>query len=103
MSAVLLDALIVALIVVPIFPLATVAVLVWCAGWRPNSPSLAERTLLAFRDATVAIVVAALAANRVFGWDWPREIVLLLTASILLLVSLPSAYWLHLYWRGEFR
>ena len=103
MSALLTDILVVALIVVPIFPVATVAVLIWRAGWRPDSPSLAERTLLAFRDATVAVVVAGLAANRVFGWDWDRAVVLLLTASILLLISLPSAYWLHLYARGEFR
>ena len=103
MSEALIDILIVALIVVPIFPLSTVAVLAWHTPWRAGSPSLSERTLLAVRDASVAVVVAALAANRVFGWEWDRAVVLLLTTTILLLVSLPSAYWLLLYSRGGFR
>lgn len=97
------DVLIFLLIVVPIFPIATFAVLAWHTPWRAGSPSLSERTLLAFRDASVGVVVAVLACNRVFGWGFQRDTVLMLIASLLLLISLPSAYWLLLYARGAFR
>ena len=97
------DVLIVLLIVVPIFPIATFAVLAWHTPWRAGSPSLSERTLLAFRDAAVGVVVAVLAANRTFDWGFERDTVLMLIASVLMLISLPSAYWLALYFRGAFR
>lgn len=97
------DVLIVLLMIVPIFPVATAGILLWHRSWRHGSPSLSERTMLALRDSTVGVVVALLAANRVFMWNFPREAVLMATAVVLLLVSLPSAYWLWLFMRGSFR
>ena len=91
------------LIIVPAFPLAATVIFVGHRFWRVSSPSLRERAAIAIRDALVASMAAAIALNIVFGWDWPAIVRLILLAGGMVLVSLPSAWWLFLYARGAFR
>lgn len=97
-----IDWMVLMLIVAPAFPALTALILL--GHWnRLESPSLHERTVLAIRDWGVASIAAALAFDRLGfdivpdGWSLP------LLAVAMLLVSLPSAYWLWLYYRGRFR
>jgi hypothetical protein len=97
-----IDWLVVLLIVVPAFPALTALILL--RHWNQlHSPSLHERTLLAIRDWAVGSIAAALALSRLGFITLPREWSLPLLAIAMLLVSLPSAYWLALYYRGKFR
>lgn len=98
-----IDWMIVLLVVAPAFPALTALILV--RHWhRIESPSLHERTLLAVRDWAVASIAAALALSRLgFVFDLPPGSAIPMLAVALLLVSLPSAYWLWLYFRGSFR
>lgn len=96
------DWMVALLIVVPAFPALTALILL--RHWnRLDSPSLHERTLLALRDWGVASIAAALALSRLGFIHLPQELSLPLLAIAMLLVSLPSAYWLWLYYRGRFR
>lgn len=99
----LVDVEILLLIVVPALPALASLILVWKGGWRDTSPSLRERTLLALRDWLVASAVASIALSRLLSWGWPTDVTLVVLATALLLVSLPSAYWLWLYFTGRFR
>lgn len=97
----MLDVLTWLLLLVPIFPLLALVIL--AGHWSVPSPSLHERTLLAGRDWVVASIAGVLALARL-GWiTLPPGTPLLLIAVAMLLVSIPSAYWLLLYWRGAFR
>ena len=97
-----IDWLVVMLIVAPAFPTLTAVILL--RHWNTTeSPSLHERTLLAIRDSLVAGIAAALAMSRLGFIDLPNGSALPMLAIAMLLVSLPSAYWLWLYWRGRFR
>lgn len=91
------------LIVVPILPFSAAAVFVWSRFWRYTSPSLRERAIIAIRDWIVASAVAAVALNLVLNLGWPGEVRALLLAGAMILVSVPSAYWLTLYFGGRFR
>lgn len=91
------------LVVVPALPALTALILITRGGLREHSPSLRERTVLAIRDWLIASDVALLALNNLLGWGWPTVLALLMLLSGLLLISLPSAYWLWLYYRGSFR
>lgn len=90
------------LIVMPAFPILTTIILIRYAR-RAESPSLRERTLLAVRDSLVAISAAVLAMQRLGIIELPEGVPVLMLATLMLLVSLPSAYWLWLYFRGGFR
>lgn len=90
-----------ALVVVPILPLMASIVLV--RHWGSASVSLHERTMLALRDTLIASIAAAISVNRLMNLGWDGQTVLVLLAFSLILVSLPSAYWLFLYFRGAFR
>jgi hypothetical protein len=78
-------------------------VLIYRRAWRMRSPSLNERMVLGARDFLVASIAARLALSRLGYWAIEGESALLLLATALLLVSLPSIYWLWLYFRGRFR
>ena len=94
--------MVVLLVVVPAFPALTALILL--RHWHQlESPSLHERTLLAIRDWAVASIAAALALSRLGFIELPNGIGLPLLAIAMLLVSVPSAYWLWLYFRGQFR
>lgn len=96
------DWMVVLLVVVPAFPALTALILL--RHWhRLDSPSLHERSLLAIRDWAVASIAATLALARLGIIGLPNDTALPLLATAMLLVSLPSAYWLHLYFRGRFR
>lgn len=96
------DWMVVMLIVAPAFPTLTAMILL--RHWnQTESPSLHERTLLAVRDSGVATIAAVLALSRLGIIDLPREWPLPLLVIAMLLVSLPSSYWLWLYYRGHFR
>lgn len=97
----LVDVETVLLIVTPAFP--ALAALLLLRHWRTDSPSLHERTILAVRDWLVASIAALLALSRLGLIELPRGVTLPLLATAMLLVSLPSAYWLWLYFRGRFR
>jgi hypothetical protein len=97
------EVMVLLLVVVPALPALLVIILVHHHAWRSGSPSLRERALLAFRDWIVASMAATMALNRLFGWGLPNETIILLLTLALLLVSLPSAFWLWMYWRGAFR
>ena len=97
-----IDWMVILLVVVPAFPALTALILL--RHWhRLDSPSLHERTLLAIRDWAVASIAAALAMSRLGFIHLPNGSALPMLAIAMLLVSLPSAYWLSLYWRGRFR
>lgn len=89
------------LIILPAIPFATVWVLV--RHVRSDSPSLAERSLVAVRDWLVSSMAGMLALNRIFGWGWSVQLVVLILGTAMVLVSLPSAWWLWQYHRGAFR
>lgn len=97
----LFDIQVVLLLIVPVLPAAAALLLV--TTWTHKSVALRERTLLALRDWIVASLAALLALNRILHWQWPSEFALSVLAFALLLVSLPSAWWLYLFWRGRFR
>jgi hypothetical protein len=98
----LVDWIVVLLVVVPAFPALTALILL--RHWnRLDSPSLHERTLLAIRDWAVASIAASLALARLGFIHLPNGTALPMLAIAMLLVSLPSAYWLFLYFRGRFR
>ena len=98
----LVDWMVVLLLVAPAFPSLTALILL--RHWhRFESPSLHERTLLAIRDWAVASIASALAMARLGFISLPHGTALPLLAAAMLLVSLPSAYWLWLYFRGRFR
>lgn len=99
----IVDVEIALLVVVPALPALASLILLAKGGLRDQSPSLRERTLLALRDWLVASDVALIALARLLDWSVPRELLLLMLASGLLLISLPSAWWLFLYYRGAFR
>jgi hypothetical protein len=102
--SVVVELMIVLLVVVPAFPALLLAILIHRRVWRSDSPSLRERTLLAFRDWLVASIAATLALRSLGMIELvPRSATLPLLAIAMLLVSLPSAYWLWLYFRGAFR
>lgn len=90
-----------ALVIVPAIPALAAWILV--RHLRSDSPSLAERALVAIRDWLVASLVAIVALNRIFEWHLPSLVVVLLLGGGMLLVSLPSAWWLYMYQRGAFR
>ena len=91
----------IALLIVPLLPL--VAVVILARYWRSGSTSLTERTVLAGRDLLVSSFVAALAADDLFDWNWQAQWLGLMFGLMLLLIALPSAVWLGLYWRGAFQ
>lgn len=98
----LVDWLVVLLVVVPAFP--GLAAIILVRHWHgTDSPSLHERTLLAVRDWAVASIAAILALARMGFLSLPDGVPILMLAIAMLLVSLPSLYWLSLYWRGKFR
>jgi hypothetical protein len=101
--SVVIELMVLLLVVVPAFPAVLLAILIHRHAWSSSSPSLRERTLLAVRDWLVASIAATLALNRLLGWSLPLPLVLMLLAVAMLLVSLPSAWWLWLYFRGAFR
>lgn len=89
------------LIVAPTFPALASIILV--RHWSVASTSLHERALLAVRDWVVASIAALLALTRLGFVTLPNGSAVGLLIVAMLLVSLPSAYWLYLYWRGSFR
>lgn len=99
----LTDWLVVLLIVAPLFPALLVGVLVYRRVWTFRSPSLRERALLGLRDWLVATIAALLALSRLHIIDLSRDLSIPLLAIAMLLVSIPSLYWLFLYFRGGFR
>lgn len=99
----LTDWIVLMLLIAPILPVTASAIFVRHTPWRTSSPSLMERALIAGRDALVALLAAGMALNRILMWDWPPPVVVMLLGFALLLVSLPSAWWLALYFRGAFR
>lgn len=91
------------LVVVPAFPALASLILLTKGGYRDTSPSLRERTLMAVRDWLIASAIAYLALTRIMGWNISRDLFLVILATALLLISLPSIWWLWLYYRGAFR
>ncbi len=96
----LLDGMLLLLVIVPIFPAVASVILV--RHWHTDSPSLRERTVLAIRDWLVASIAAFLALARFDILEPPDGWALPLLAISLLLVGLPSVYWLWLFWSGHF-
>lgn len=88
------------LVVVPVFPILTSVLL--AQHWKTDSVTLHERTIVAVRDAGVAAIVALLALRYLIGWDWPPGLTIALFYVALLMVSVPSTYWLWLYFFGHF-
>lgn len=95
------DIEVVILAVVWVLPLIASVVLV--RHWSSQSVSLHERTILALRDLLVATLAGAIAVNRILDLGWDGQLVIALLGIALILVSLPSGYWLLLYFRGAFR
>jgi hypothetical protein len=96
-----IDWLAVVLIVAPVLPLTAAFLLL--RHWPERSPALHERAILAVRDWVVASLAAILGMSRLDLIALPNGSALILIAVAMLLVSLPSAYWLILYYRGAFR
>jgi hypothetical protein len=89
------------LLVAPLLPLV-VAVLFAPDFWSRNIP-LRERAGLAFRDFGLALFVAFLAASYLFHWDVNPVLVFSLTVVAYLSISVPSAVWLWLFFKGHYR
>lgn len=89
-----------ALVIVPILPAAASIVLV--RNWRTDSVVLHERTVIAFRDWGAASLAALLALEHLLSWGWPTWLWIATMYTILILASLPSAWWLYLYLSGNF-
>lgn len=90
-----------ALVVLPVFPLAAAGLL--GRHYRENSTSLRERAVLAVRDWIVSSIAAVLALSRLEIIELPTGSAVPMLIVAMLLVSLPSVWWLFLYFRGAFR
>jgi len=90
-----------ALVVLPIAPLAAVWIL--SRHFKESSTSLRERAVLAIRDFIVASIAATLALSRLEFITLPTGTAVPMLIFAMLLVSLPSVWWLALYFRGSFR
>lgn len=89
-----------ALVIVPILPaLASIALV---RHWKEDSVTLHERTIIAFRDWGVGSIAALLSLETLFDWNWPTLLWVMTLYIGLLLMSIPSAYWLYLYLTGHF-
>jgi hypothetical protein len=95
------DWLAVVLIAAPILPLTAAFLLL--RHWPERSTALHERAILAIRDWVVASLAAILAMARLDFFTLPNGTALVLIAVAMLLVSIPSAYWVFLYATGRFR
>lgn len=95
------DAAVGALVVLPVFPLAAAWIL--SRHYRENSPSLRERAVLAIRDWVVSSIAAVLALSRLEVIELPPGSPIPMLIVAMMLVSLPSVWWLFLYFRGAFR
>lgn len=79
------------------------ATLILMRHWRIQSMSLRERAVIAVRDWVSASIIAILALRLQLDWQWPQGLSTVLLLCVVVLYSIPSAYWLYLYWRGAFR
>lgn len=98
-----IDIEVILLVIVPAFPATALGIMLWRRAWFTDSPSLRERTLIAARDWVVASIAATLALSRLGLIAIPNGSALPLLLTAMLLVSVPSAWWLWLYSRGRFR
>lgn len=101
MSEPLVSVVAVILLLAPLLPFVAFLVLVQHLASGPLS--LRERAGLALRDLLVSSFIAFLAANRLFSLGYSGDLLGLLFAVALLLVSLPSGVWLWLFYTGRFR
>lgn len=97
----MIDVLAWMLVFAPIVPAVTAWMLL--RHIRSESPSLAERALVAVRDWLVSSLCAVVALNRLREWGLPSGLMIGMLAGAMLLVSLPSAWWVYQYQRGRFR
>jgi hypothetical protein len=95
----MIEALAWALLIVPLLPLGALYVL--RHHWHTPSLLLRLRLWTTVRDAALGLFIALLAANRLFGWGLSGPGLAIPFAIGMLLVSLPSGWWLVLYWRGS--
>lgn len=64
--------------------------------------ALNERAFVATIQSASAFLLAALGANRIFGWNFSDEVALIAISAALLLQAVPSIVWLYLFLRHKF-
>jgi hypothetical protein len=64
--------------------------------------ALNERGLVALVATVKGAALASLGGNRIFGWGWNDEIVVLILAGALAVGVLPSVIWLWMYFTNRF-
>jgi hypothetical protein len=98
------NVLIVALIVIPIVSWATAIILIRLAIQKPYITSLTERAISGVLKAVGSTGVAFIALNTLQHWiDVPRPWGIGILAICLLILEIPAAVWLSLYYTSRFR
>jgi hypothetical protein len=83
-----------------LLPLLTAAVLIRHVNAR--SVALRERARLSIILAALDVIVMLLVLNRLLGWGWSAEWLVIPFGISLVLVDLASGAWLYQYVRGRF-
>jgi hypothetical protein len=97
------DLLIIALVLLPPFDWAVALILGWLTVRYPDILTLKERAITAWIIAIVSTVAALLAWARLGNVTIANDAAILLLAIALILVSVPSVFWLMLLLTGRFR
>ncbi len=64
--------------------------------------ALNERAFVALSQAISGVTLAALGVNRLLGFHWSVELVLVLLSTALIIQALPGFIWVMLYLFGKF-
>lgn len=100
----IVNALIVVLIVIPIFSWSAAIILVGLAIQRPYITSLTERAISGVFKAVGSTGIAFIALNAFLHFIViPRPWSIGLLAACLFVLEIPAAVWLGLYYTGRFR
>ena len=94
------DVLTIVLVPMGLLPVLTAVVLV--RHVNSTSMALKERSRLSLVLAFLGVIVTLLALNRLLGWGWSGELLVIPFGIALILVDGASGIWLVEYLRGKF-
>lgn len=98
------NALIVVLLIIPVFSWSAAAILTRVSLKRPYITGLSERAFSAVLKAIGSTLIAFVILNSLLHWAaLPRPWGVGIIAFALFLLEIPAAIWLALYYGGRFR
>lgn len=103
-TATVVNLLVAVLIVLPVFSWVSAAILIRLAIKKPYITSLAERAISAVLKAVASTGIALIALNSFLHfWELQRPWGIGILAACLVLLEIPAAIWLSLYYSDRFR